>query len=111
MSTRRTPGNPLRGAVEAKIGTARIIAAALFVSLGLGPLGLQAQEAAFKVVVNESNPTESLTREQVSRLFLKKSLELGSLRKQERARRRLKREREHVAPLHGENSVSCDNDW
>ncbi len=55
--------------------TAWVIVAVLFLSSGLGRQELHAQRNAFKVIVNESNSTESLSREEVSRFFLKKSSE------------------------------------
>ena len=38
----------------------------------LTTLGLMAQEAAYNVVVNKDNPVNSLTKKEVSNLFLKK---------------------------------------
>jgi ABC-type phosphate transport system substrate-binding protein len=42
--------------------------------LALGLPDASAQTVAFKVVVNAGNPVSSLSREQVSRLFLKKAV-------------------------------------
>ncbi len=50
------------------------LALAVLLLLGLGSVwsDLQAQGTSFKVIVNDSNPIESLSKTDVSRLFLKK---------------------------------------
>jgi ABC-type phosphate transport system substrate-binding protein len=40
--------------------------------LALGGRRVEAQDATYKIVVNETNPVSTLTREELSRIFLKK---------------------------------------
>lgn len=44
----------------------------LFVCLAVAPAALQAQDATYRVVVHRSNTISRLTRDQVSRMFLRK---------------------------------------
>jgi len=47
--------------------------AAAFVAFGLGAsLPLRAQDAPYRLIVNSSNPVGALSRDEVSKLFLKK---------------------------------------
>lgn len=46
---------------------------AVLAFLGLGPSGLWAQAKAYKLIVNPSNPLVSISQENVSRIFLKKT--------------------------------------
>jgi len=50
----------------------RMIVALLAVLVFALPNGAAAQSASYKVIVNRSNPVSSLSREELSRLFLKK---------------------------------------
>lgn len=64
-------------ALRATLRTTRMLLGAVTLGLGLAsvPGALQAQEgdAAYKVVVNEKNAVGAMSRDELSRLFLKKS--------------------------------------
>lgn len=74
--TLRRPGAslPVPSGQGGRVPSRIRLALAVLLVLGLGSAGsdLQAQNTSFKVIVNDANSIDSLSKSQVSRLFLKK---------------------------------------
>ena len=89
-----------------------VLAAWLGLALGTPPLGAQS-EPAYRVVVNAANPVSTLTREQLSRLFLKKvtswqngrAVQIVDQQEESEVRKQFTRE------IHGRQVTSVKSYW